>query len=1196
MAKHFLLSLLYIMLSMSCQDMNDQKVQDGMGIKDTGQNSNQTPPRININLFQVTPAQKYMKVNETQQFYASGGEGPYLFAIESGGGNITAGGLFTAPPTPSTTTIIAIDQEGKTAYGIINVSAQLIMSPQSKVMAPSASFTFSASGGFPPYSYAVVTGGGSINPTTGLFVAPALQSSTIVRAQDSFGNEAFAAVSTTPSMVVTPVDPKVGLGETIAVEVIGGVPPITYTLLAGIGTLTTNFYTAPLATTGTAIVRVQDNLGSQVDVLIDIVDRPKIDQRTPKAAKLATRQLTVSGGTAPFTWDVIAGTGSIDPNTGLFTAPNVIGPNIVEVTDATGLKDTVSLEVFKPMIPHLGNNGSCFQVWQTEVESKVRCFGFNSDTGQYSNNYLGVSNPFVGDEPNEMGDNLRITDLGTGFNPMAIIGGFHHACAIADDYKIKCWGYNVYGQLGQGDNIYKGTMPSTSGDAIPETILGTGRTLNQTVEPDKAMAAGEYHTCAILDNNRVKCWGYSAYGATGFGSTGYIGDGSNERGDGIPYIDLGAGVTAKKIDSHRRHTCVIQNDDSVKCWGYNAQGQLGQGHASNRGHSAAWIPANYANVNLGTGLTAKDIAVGIYHTCVILNNDGVKCWGYNAHGELGYGDNINRGTSAAHMGDNLPYVDLGVIIPVKIKAGYYHTCIESDLGQVYCWGYGIAGRLGNGSTADIGKTPGSMGALTAIDFGTGRTVKQWEVNWAGGCAILDDDSVKCWGAGGSIGINGVGNTSNIGETPISLGDFWPTVDLGTGIHATGISAKGTEMNCAIGNDKKVRCWGANYYGKLGNGKWIVNKEAYGEFPESSLSGRRDIKEFDYHTQNSCARYSDDTIKCAGRSFYWQLGYGSNRFPDGTRADNSFENHGYYQIGGTGVLKDFAITVHAIAMMDTNDEIRVWGFNQYGTAGQNSNTPYWGSTDPFIGSGNPAVDLGTVPAVKAIHGGVYNFCAEFVDKTLKCWGYNAHGNLGIESTDANHGDQANEMGDNLPFVKIPNDYKDLIIDYAYHSCYVGSDDQLYCWGYNNNGQLGIGSTANIGRLAGEMTSLQAVDLGTGLTIKKVGVGGVNTCVLFTNNKMKCFGDNGSEQLGIPGGDRGKNPGELGDALPFIDTGSENEILDFDMGWNHVCVVLDDNSAKCWGSSQYNNLGYGDNINRGAGAGEMGDNLPKLYIGN
>ena len=142
----------------------------------------------------------------------------------------------------------------------------------------------------------------------------------------------------------------------------------------------------------------------------------------------------------------------------------------------------------------------------------------------------------------------------------------------------------------------------------------------------KQLALGQNHGCSLQSDGLVKCWGQATYGQLGSGDTNNRGDGPNEMGSNLPFVDLGTGKTAKEIVAGVLYTCAILNDDTLKCWGIN-EGQLGYGDSDVRGDNINEMGDNLPLVDLGTGKTVKQVATGEKHTCAILNDDTVKCWG-----------------------------------------------------------------------------------------------------------------------------------------------------------------------------------------------------------------------------------------------------------------------------------------------------------------------------------------------------------------------------------------------------------------------------------------------------------------------------------------------------------------------------------------------------------------------------------------
>jgi hypothetical protein len=208
-------------------------------------------------------------------------------------------------------------------------------------------------------------------------------------------------------------------------------------------------------------------------------------------------------------------------------------------------------------------------------------------------------------------------------------------------------------------------------------------------------------TCAILDNNTVKCWGRANYGQLANGTTTTRGDGANEMGDNLPVASLGTGRTVKSVIGANSHYCAILDNDTVKCWGRSNVGNLGYGDVTTRGGTAGTIGDSLLAVSLGTGLTPWKIVSNNQHTCVIFTTYAIKCWGINTSGALGVGDTATRGDGAGEMGDSLAYTNRGTgFYTYQLGLGMFHACAFSSTGKFKCWGQATNGGLGNASTTN----------------------------------------------------------------------------------------------------------------------------------------------------------------------------------------------------------------------------------------------------------------------------------------------------------------------------------------------------------------------------------------------------------------------------------------------------------------------------------------------------------------
>lgn len=306
--------------------------------------------------------------------------------------------------------------------------------------------------------------------------------------------------------------------------------------------------------------------------------------------------------------------------------------------------------------------------------------------------------------------------LGLASGVSAISAGAVHTCALLNTGGVKCWGINDYGMLGNG---------GTTNSGVPVDVSG----LTSGV---RAISAGGYHTCAILNTGGVKCWGYNGHGQLGNGST------TNSK---VPVDVSGMTSSVSVISAGPSHTCAILNTGGAKCWGSNGFGQFGNGDRAD-----STVPVNVSG--LTSGVSA--MSLGNTHTCAILNTGGVKCWGYNAYGQLGNGD-----IASSYAPVDVSGLTSGVS---AISAGAVRTCALLNTGGVKCWGNNDYGQLGNGDTANstvpvdvLGLTNG-VHAISTKDSST--------------CVILNTGGVKCWGDNSS-GQLGNGNDTN-SSVPVSV--------------------------------------------------------------------------------------------------------------------------------------------------------------------------------------------------------------------------------------------------------------------------------------------------------------------------------------------------------------------------------------------------------------------------------------------
>ena len=483
-------------------------------------------------------------------------------------------------------------------------------------------------------------------------------------------------------------------------------------------------------------------------------------------------------------------------------APGELGAALVTVNLGTGAKVT-NLGV--------GPHTACALL----AVGSVKCWGAN-DSGE-----LGSGDTVRrGESSSRLGDALPTVDLGTHAGTASVTASAGHSCVLSTQAIVKCWGQNLYGQLGQGDVKARGDNAGEMGDALAPVTLGAG------VVPVQIVAGG-YHTCALMADGRVKCWGQNTYGQLGLGNSANRGNHANEMGDALAFVDLGSNNTAIQLVAGVYHTCALLNDGRVKCWGRSGSGQLGLGTTQSLGNDANEMGDRLPAVDLGTGAVARQLSSGEGHTCAVLGDGSVKCWGLNSTGQLGLGDKTARGDALGEMGELLPVVELGLDLTAReVAAGKSHTCALLTNGAVKCWGSSGSGNLGYGDALTRGDGPDEMGdLLPEVDLGSGVAVRQLVNGGLGSCALLAGGGVKCWGAGTS-GRLGTGATDHRGDAPGEMGDALAVVDLGPGIWPARLAV--SNHSCVIATDASVRCWGLNADGQLGTGDTASIGDTAGE--------------------------------------------------------------------------------------------------------------------------------------------------------------------------------------------------------------------------------------------------------------------------------------------------------------------------------------------------------------------------------
>jgi alpha-tubulin suppressor-like RCC1 family protein len=380
-------------------------------------------------------------------------------------------------------------------------------------------------------------------------------------------------------------------------------------------------------------------------------------------------------------------------------------------------------------------------------------------------------------------------------SPQIAVSG-EHACALPGDGTVRCWGLNYFGELGDGTQT---DINTAGGDTLPldavTVIAGAGS--SDPLADVVAIGAGLRHTCAVLADSTVKCWGWNSriddpIAITGNG--GQVGDGTTiDRLAPVTVVaaagsaDPLSGVQA--VAAGWFHTCALMLDATVKCWGTNEEGQLGDGTTTNSTAPVTVITAPGSTSPL-SGVMA--IAAGDFRTCALLADTTVTCWGWNYVSQLDPATGSEPDLTPVAVSDSASGGVLSGVTAVAVAGGFtqdvggFLACALMTSQSVKCWGANDNGSLGDGTTTsslaavDVVGLPGPATAIT------------------GGCALLADTTVACWpqfDAGGQL-VN----------APALVVDAAGSTTPLTGVTTL---ALGNSQRCAILDDGSVRCWSSS---------------------------------------------------------------------------------------------------------------------------------------------------------------------------------------------------------------------------------------------------------------------------------------------------------------------------------------------------------------------------------------------------
>lgn len=645
-----------------------------------------------------------------------------------------------------------------------------------------------------------------------------------------------------------------------------------------------------------------------------------------------------------------------------------------------------------------------------------------------------------------------------------VSAGHLHTCAMKSDGGLFCWGGGSRGELGDGTD---------SGSLVPvqEATFATDWIW---------VTAGRTHTCAVKSSGRLFCWGEGRNGALGNDSD------SNSL---VPVQESTAATDWIMVSAGNDHTCAVKSNGRLFCWGDGRNGVH-----SDDSDSDSLVPVQERTA----ASDWEKVSVGVYHTCAIKTDGRLFCWGYNHSGELG--DNstldspvpvqestastdwdevsVRRNTYAVKKDGRLfcwgfhtshtlgTYSSSDSPVPIQestgasdwsqISVGDWHSCAVKTGGQIFCWGSGESGELGNNATT---------GSLVPVQEYT--AAYDWIQVSVGGlhtCALKNNGKIFCWG-------------EDDGSGSVEPNNSVPTLVNTAAYDWVQVSA-GSYYTCALNGDGKIFCWGDNSGGVFGN-----NTTTSSLVPVQGALAATEWAEVE--TSGGFVTCAIDTD---GRLFCW--GNSSDIVLEGTDSVSSILLPVEEATSATNwVHVSIGVSLGRIHVcgLKADGALFCWGTNTLGELGNDSRSL---SRVP-VQEGTLATDWAQVSA-----GGDDTYAVK-TDGRLFCWGNNLYGEFGNGS-----------LEDSSVPVQISTEGEDWVEVSASgaHTCALKTDGRLFCWGNNHYGELGNGSL--------ESSSVPVQESTEGEDWVEVSARSGHTCALKTDGRLFCWGDNSYGQLGKP----------------------------------------------------------------------------------
>jgi alpha-tubulin suppressor-like RCC1 family protein len=566
------------------------------------------------------------------------------------------------------------------------------------------------------------------------------------------------------------------------------------------------------------------------------------------------------------------------------------------------------------------------------------------------------------------------------------------------------------------------------------------------------------------------------------------------------------------------HSCAVLSDGSVQCWGEDLISP-----------SAELI----SKPVVVQGLPPIDaISVGATFVCAKAADGRGYCWGHGTNGELGSG---TQGDSAVPV----PIVGFGDALKiVKLVAGHSSACAITNAGTLMCWGYNEQGFLGDGTFTNRFVPTQIPGLSNVVDIAA---------NGAETCVVLQNGTAKCWGYNMFAQLGD--GTRDDSIVPVEVSDATNARQIATsGVHG-----------CLLSNSGSVWCWGYNGLGALGVGNNFDRMTA------TRVVALPEIESVSAGSEHTCALSKSGSVFCWGNNRFGQLGVnvdGSSNVP--------------VQVALPELVKVLKAGAMSTCAVGTSGQVRCWGRTKLLGANQLEQRSV------------PAVLFALGEGNKQIAAGGEFTCVLTAAGGVKCWGQNDVGQLGLGN--------ATPVATPHDVLGLSVDVKQLALGEQY-ACALTQNARVLCWGECSRGQFECGQ-GSIRRTPVEISGMQgAVDVwasghqmcglfdqgnvkcmgGTygatptvvaGATFSALAVGTEHACGIMPNSDgVGCWGTNLNSQLGI------NLP--AGSALP-VKVPLTNPVIQLSANQSSTCAVDSTGGVLCWGANAAGQLGGGDPI--------------------